>query len=183
VADASANLSVCGCFGFPKLVIPSWHLKYAHWFPCFGPDMQDLPHHYNVSARADSESLVVLSSPGLASIETAGPPEFGGPGGVWSPETLLVAAVADCFILSFRAIARASGFEWRALDCAVSGTLDKIDRVTQFTDLELVVELTLPADSDERRAHRLLEKAERSCLVTNSMTATTHLHATLRNAD
>lgn len=144
--------------------------------------MQDLPHRYNVSARADSESLVVLSSPGLANIETAGPPEFGGPGGVWSPETLLVAAVADCYILSFRAIARASRFEWQALDCTVSGTLDKIDKVTRFTDFELVVELTLPAESDERKAHRLLEKADRSCLVTNSMTATTHLNVTLRYA-
>lgn len=144
--------------------------------------MQDLPHHYNVAASADAESLVVLSSNGLENIETAGPAEFGGPGDVWSPETLLVGAVANCFILSFRAIARASRFEWDALSCAVSGTLDKIDRVTQFTDFYLTVELAVPAGTDERKAHRLLEKAERSCLVTNSLTGDTHLDAKVHGA-
>lgn len=144
--------------------------------------MQDLPHHYKAAASADSKSHVVLSSDGLEDIETAGPAEFGGPGDVWSPETLLVGTVANCFILSFRAIARASEFEWDALSCAVSGTLDKIDRVTQFTDFYLTVELTVPAGTDEKKAHRLLEKAERSCLVTNSLTGDTHLDAKVHSA-
>lgn len=144
--------------------------------------MQDLPHHYNVAANADAESLVVISSNGLENIETAGPAEFGGPGDVWSPETMLVGAVANCFILTFRAIARASKFEWQALSCAVSGTLDKIDRVTQFTDYYLTVELSVPAGADEEKAHRLLEKAERGCLVTNSLTGDTHLDAKVRGA-
>ena len=143
--------------------------------------MQDLPHHYRVSASADGNSHVVISSDGLPSLETAGPPEFGGPGDVWSPETLLVGAVANCFVLTFRAIARASRFEWQSLRCAVSGTLDKIERITQFTRFDLTVELTVPAGTDEKKAHRLLEKAERGCLITNSLTAAIHLDATLRS--
>lgn len=145
--------------------------------------MQDLPHHYHVSANADSQSHVVISSDGLPSLETAGPPEFGGPGDVWSPETLLVGAVANCFILTFRAIARASKFEWQTLGCAVSGTLEKIERITQFTDFDLTVELTVPAGTDEKKAERLLEKAERGCLITNSLTAAIHLHPTVRTND
>lgn len=144
--------------------------------------MHELPHHYNVAASADGESHVVVSSEGLENIETAAPAAFGGPGDLWSPETLLVAAVADCFILSFRAIARASKFEWDTLSCAVSGTLDKIDRVTQFTDFYLTVELAVPAGTDEKKARRLLEKAEHSCLVTNSLTAATHLDAKVHHA-
>jgi len=144
--------------------------------------MHDLPHHYNVAASAVGESHVVLSSEGLENIETAGPAEFGGPGDVWSPETLLVGAVADCFILSFRALARASRFEWDTLSCAASGTLDKIDRVTQFTAFYLTVELAVPEGTDEKKAHRLLENAERSCLITNSLTAATHLDAKVRRA-
>ena len=72
--------------------------------------MQQLPHSYVVSASAEAESNVTLSSDGLESVTSAPPEAFGGPGDLWSPETLLVAAVADCFILSFRAIARASAF-------------------------------------------------------------------------
>ena len=144
--------------------------------------MQDLPHLYVVAANADADSHVVLSSKGLEPLETAGPPEYGGPGDVWSPETLLVGSVANCFILSFRAIARASGFEWLSLSCGVSGTLDKIERVTQFTSFDLRVELTVSPGADEKKAHRLLEKAEHHCLITNSMKAETRLSAEVRFA-
>ena len=137
--------------------------------------MQDLPHHYIVSANAKSDSNVTLSSRGLEDLESAGPPEFGGPGDVWSPETLLVGAVADCLILSFRATARAAKLEWDSLYCEVVGTLDKIERATQFTGFEVSAELTIPAGGDAAKAERLLEKAEHHCLITNSLKAESRL--------
>ena len=74
--------------------------------------MHQLPHSYVVSAAAKTESNVTLASDKLESFISAPPEAFGGPGDLWSPETLLVAAVADCLILSFRAIARASSYTW-----------------------------------------------------------------------
>ncbi|MBT8087860.1 MAG: OsmC family protein [Gammaproteobacteria bacterium] len=145
--------------------------------------MQDLPHHYAVSASGLPDQNVTLSSDGLEDLETAGPAEFGGPGDVWSPETLLVGAVADCFILSFRAIARAARLDWDSLRCDVVGTLDKVDRVTQFTRFDVRAELTVPAGTDEGKAHRMMEKAERHCLVTNSMKGESQLEASVRVRD
>ena len=142
--------------------------------------MQDFPHHYRVTAAANVEDNVELTSPGLVALESAGPAEFGGPGDQLSPETLLAAAVADCFILSFRAIARASRFEWLSLECKVDAVLDKVEKVTQFTDFQETVVLEIPAGADEKKAMRLLEKAERACLVTNSMKGKTHLEATVK---
>ena len=142
--------------------------------------MQDLPHHYVVSAGAKVAGNVVLSSDGVADLESAPPAQFGGPGDQWSPESLLVAAVADCFILSFRAIARASRLEWDSLSCQVEGTLDRVERVTQFTGFAVTATLDVPADTDESKAQRLLEKAEQACLVTNSLKADSHLEATVR---
>jgi peroxiredoxin-like protein len=144
--------------------------------------MQDLPHHYKASANADSDSVVVVSSEGLPSLETAGPVEFGGPGDAWSPEELLVAAVADCFVLSFRAIARASKLEWDSVSCEASGTLDKVERVTQFTRFDMSVLLTVPAGCDEAKASRLLQRAEKHCLISNSLKSESHLTATVRTA-
>ncbi len=145
--------------------------------------MQDLPHHYVVSASTTVDQDVKLSSQGLDDLSTAGPAEFGGPGDLWSPETLLVGAVADCFVLSFRAIARAAKLDWRSLDCEAAGTLDKIERVTQFTQFDVKAELTVPAGTSEEKAHRLLEKAEKHCLITNSMKAPSTLEATVRVVD
>ncbi|MGB5510971.1 MAG: OsmC family protein [Woeseiaceae bacterium] len=141
--------------------------------------MQDLPHHYAVTANGKSDTNITLSSRGLQDLDTAGPPEFGGPGDVWSPETLLVGAVADCFILSFRAIARAARIEWDSLSCSVVGTLDKIERVTQFTAFDLTAKLAVPAGVDHKKALQLMEKAKKHCLVTNSMKAATTLQASV----
>ncbi len=142
--------------------------------------MQDLPHHYVVSAGAKIAGNVVLSSDGVTDLESAPPAEFGGPGDQWSPESLLVAAVADCFILSFRAIARASKLEWDSLSCQVEGTLERVERVTQFTGFTVTATLDVSAETDEAKAQRLLEKAEQVCLVTNSLKADSHLEATVR---
>ena len=142
--------------------------------------MQNLPHHYTVAADAQPEGHVTTSSPGLTSIEAAPPAEFGGPGNCWSPETFLVAAVADCFVLSFRAVARASRLEWLSLHCSVEGVLDRPEKLTQFTEFHLRVVLDIPADADQNKARRVLDKAEHSCLITNSLSAATHLDAEIR---
>ena len=137
--------------------------------------MQDLPHHYVVTASAEGANNVVLSSDGIPNLETAGPPQFGGPGDVWSPETLLVGAVADCFILSFRAIARKAKLDWVTLECEVDGELDKLDGFTQFTALTTKATLTISDEKHLKKAEVILEKAEKYCLVTNSMKADSHL--------
>jgi len=131
--------------------------------------MQPFPHHYSIVARAATEGDVALDGDGLPALASAPPPEFGGPGDRWSPETLLVAAVADCFVLTFRAIAGVSRFPWLSLECAVRGTVDRVDRVTQFTALEVRARLRIPAAGKEEQARRLLVKAEETCLVTNSL--------------
>lgn len=140
--------------------------------------MQDFPHRYRAVASGDAEADVTVESENLPALRTAPPAEFGGPGDRWSPEAFLVAALANCFIFTFRAMARASKLEWTALHCEAEGVLDRVDRVIQFTEFFLRAKLCLPGGADEERAHRLLERAERGCLITNSLTASVHLEAT-----
>jgi peroxiredoxin-like protein len=145
--------------------------------------MEALPHHYSVSATATSDSNVTLKAPDLPELVTAPPAEFGGPGDRWSPESLLVGAVADCFVLSFRAIARASNLDWQTLECNASGTLDRVERVTRFTTIAVDARLTVAAGTDVAKAEKLLHKAEQSCLVTNSLIADSTLTTTVDVAD
>lgn len=139
--------------------------------------MQQFPHHYSVAVAAAPAGDVRLQGDRLPAIDSAPPAEFGGPGDRWSPETLLVAAVADCFALNFRIIASLSRFAWTSLECSVTGTVDRVDRLTQFTAFELRARLKVPAGAKEDQAHRLLAKAEETCLVTNSLKARPHLEA------
>jgi organic hydroperoxide reductase OsmC/OhrA len=139
--------------------------------------MHPYPHSYVVSASGQAAGPVAVASAGLPDLETAPPPQFDGPGGTWSPETLLCAAVADCFILSFRAYARAARFEWLQLECRVEGTLERVERVPQFTAFRTSATLTVPPGADSEKAHRLLEQAEHGCLVSNSLRGARTLEA------
>ena len=144
--------------------------------------MHPFPHHYRVAALASQEGLVTLRADELEDISSSPPPEFDGPVGNWSPESLLVAAVVDCFVLSFRAIARGSRLEWLDIDCRGEGVLDRTAEGMMFTRIDLHVGLGVPAGTDEARAHRLLEKAESTCLVSRSLKTPVHLDAVVRVA-
>ena len=110
---------------------------------------------------------------------TAPPAEFDGPGDRWSPETLLVAAVADCFLLSFRGVARANKFDWHSLECSVEGTLDRVEGRTRFTRMAVRATLRVPAGTDEAKARQLVERAEHVCLISNSLVAGRSVEATV----
>ena len=131
--------------------------------------MKPFPQRYAASARARAIGRVVISAPAMPSIDTAPRPEFDGPAGTWSPEMLLCAAVADCFVLTFRGVARAAHFNWIALDCCVEGVLEHVGNATHFTRFAMTARLTLPPGADEARARLLLSKAEHGCLIANSL--------------
>jgi organic hydroperoxide reductase OsmC/OhrA len=126
------------------------------------------------------EGDVPVSAEGLPALATAPPKEFGGPGDRWSPEALLCAAVADCFLLSFRAVARAGKLAWSRLSCEVEGTLDRQDGKTRFTHIVVRAVLDVPEATDADRAKSLLQRAEHVCLISNSLVAERHIEATVR---
>lgn len=137
--------------------------------------MHPFPHHYRVRVGIAPEGEVSLDADGLAQIRSMPPPEFGGPGGYWSPETMLTAAVGNCVLLTFRAIARASRFEWREASAEVEGVLERIEGNSRFTQMHVRVRLVVPPGADAARARMLMEKAEKGCLISNSLSAVKHL--------
>jgi organic hydroperoxide reductase OsmC/OhrA len=137
--------------------------------------MDPFPHLYTVTAAGAVEGAIQLSAESLSVIESAAPAEFGGPGNLWSPETLLMASVANCFVLTFRAVAGASKFEWLGLTCESSGTLERIERVTRFTEIVNRVSLKIPHGTSEQSAIQLLRSTEGACLIGNSLSAAARL--------
>ncbi|MEZ5598659.1 MAG: OsmC family protein [Pseudomonadales bacterium] len=134
--------------------------------------MHPFPHTYRASVSATTTSDGgALASPGVSDMMVGAPAEFGGTGRDWSPETLLVGAIGSCFILGFRAIATASKLEWSRVDCEVEGQLDRDEKGMRFTAVTLRAHLSVPDDRNAQRADRILHKAEESCLITNSLSA------------
>lgn len=132
--------------------------------------MHPFPHRYRAQAEGAGTGPVRVTADTAPPLETHAPPEFDGPEGYWSPESLLIASIADCFILSFRAVARASKLEWQSLSVDVEGVLDRVDGVTRFVGFTVSPRLAICAADREHLALTVLEKAKRACLVTNSLT-------------
>jgi uncharacterized OsmC-like protein len=144
--------------------------------------MQAFPHTYTVTAVGFAEGDVEVSTDRVERLRSASAADFGGQGDRWSPETLLVGALGDCLVLTFRAIARASQLPWTSLRCGVTGILDRIDNVTQFTAFNIQARLDVPAGTDPARARRVLDRSQRNCLVACSLKAPIRLLAAIEVA-
>lgn len=139
--------------------------------------MHPLPHRYVAVVSAEPAGDVAMSGSALPTLATDTPIEFGGPGHHWSPETLVVGAIADCLALTFRGVAHAWKLQWVSMRCEAEGTLDRVDGLMQFTHIALRVRLGVPDGASVESALRALERAERTCLIANSLKATIRLDA------
>ncbi|GAB3269526.1 OsmC family protein [Parahaliea aestuarii] len=144
--------------------------------------MDEFPHTYSVAVSADPDDAVRITAEGLPGLAAAPPRQFGGSGEQWSPEDLLMASLASCFVLSFRAIAGMNNLEWSELKVEASGELDKVERITKFTRVTIDARLAVGAEEDSAKAERLLQKAEAACFISNSLNCEVHLQSEIFGA-
>ncbi|MBI4517371.1 MAG: OsmC family protein [Deltaproteobacteria bacterium] len=137
--------------------------------------MHELPHYYRIALRAEASGPATASAAGLDLLTLAPPAAFDGPGDRWSPEELLVAAVASCFVFTFRAIAAASKISFSTIECAAEGILDRVEGGLAFSAIALKVKITAPPEVEHGRIERVAHKAEQSCLVSRSLKAPVQL--------
>jgi peroxiredoxin-like protein len=104
-------------------------------------------------------------------VRFAAPTHFGGVEGRWTPEDLLLTAVASCYTSTFRALADYSKFEYSDLEVEATGTLHKLNSGYTFGEIVTRPVLTIVRAEDQGRALRLLEKAQNLCLVARALSA------------
>lgn len=127
-------------------------------------------HQFRASARwTSARHGVAEGGPGVPRIDFSAPLEFQGEAGVWTPEHFFLAAVASCFVITFRAISDLSKFEASELEVTAEGILEKGEGGFSFTRVFVRPVLTVAREADQERGLRLLEKAERSCLISRSL--------------
>jgi peroxiredoxin-like protein len=141
--------------------------------------MKSLPHQYDVHLGGGPSGYAELSTAGVPVLRTAPPADYDGPGDAWSPEHLLLASVQACFLFTLRAIARVSKLEFMRLELDASGTVDRKDGVTRFTEIVLRPRVTVAVGTNRERMLQMLEKAEKTCLVSASLSTPLRLESTI----
>jgi organic hydroperoxide reductase OsmC/OhrA len=139
---------------------------------------------FRVCASPLPRRRIRLTSEGKAPLEAAIPAEFrGGTPGMWSPEDLLVASVASCYVITFESVAAQRELAVHRL--AVEG----VGHVTRraegrvgFVVIELRVELTVDAGCVEQ-AERIARAAKQRCLIGHALEVPIELELDVRAAD
>ncbi|MGD0292086.1 MAG: OsmC family protein [Candidatus Binataceae bacterium] len=137
--------------------------------------MKPLPHVYTARLSGGPEGYAVVAASGVPDLRTAAPADFDGPGDAWSPEQFLMAAVESCFLFTLRAVAQASKVEFTSLELTGEGIVDRKDGATRFTEIVLRPRLTLPTGANREKAMRVLEKSEKACLISASLSTPVRL--------
>jgi organic hydroperoxide reductase OsmC/OhrA len=127
-------------------------------------------HVYQTSVKWTGDRRAVLAADGLPNLEVATPPEFpGGHPGIWSPEHLYTAAAEACLMTTFLSVAANSKLDFKSYESAAEGTLERTDSGLLMTRITLRPKIVVAEASQIERARRIIEKAEKLCLISNSM--------------
>jgi len=127
-------------------------------------------HRYQVVAWwASGRTGMLKSDSAPNSLHFAAPTEFGGMEGRWTPEDLLLGALAGCFVTTFRVLAEYSNWEYTDLQVQAEALADKADSGYRFRKIILRPHLRILGEADRSRAVQLLKKAESLCLVSRAL--------------
>jgi organic hydroperoxide reductase OsmC/OhrA len=109
---------------------------------------------------------------------------FRGDADRWNPEELVIAALAQCHMLSFLRVAALNGIVVVDYEDAASGLLQQEGDSGRIVEATLRPVVTLAAhhdDADARRAEALHQQASEVCFIANSVNfAVRHEPSTLR---
>jgi len=130
---------------------------------------QETTHEYRVTAWWTSGRTGIAKSDSAPSaIHFTAPAQFGGIEGRWTPEELLLAAVAGCFTTTLRSIASKADADFTDLEVEASATLHKMESGYAFCEIVLRPTLRIADEAKGARALDLLRRAERLCLVSRA---------------
>ena len=127
-------------------------------------------HRFRVVAWwASGRTGIAKSTSAPNAIHFTAPPAFGGLEGRWTPEDLLLCAVASCYTTTFRTLAEHSKFEYTDLQVEVDSVISKGATGYSFGEVSIRANLTISQEEERTRAIKLLHKAKEVCLVSRAL--------------
>jgi organic hydroperoxide reductase OsmC/OhrA len=131
---------------------------------------------YKVGVAWEGGQFTTVTSADKPSLEVATPPEFkNGVPGIWSPEDLLVAAVASCFAVTMVAVAERRDLPLYALDVTGTGHLtQRDDGRFGFVAIELTAHIRTAEQSIDALSGAA-KYAERACLISMALDIPVHV--------
>ncbi len=127
-------------------------------------------HRFRVEAWwASGRTGIAKSSSAPNAIHFTAPPAFGGLEGRWTPEDLLLGAIASCYTTTFRALADYSKLAYTDLQVEAEAIVTKAESGYNLGEVSIRANLIIPREEEQARAIKLLNKAKGLCLVARAL--------------
>jgi organic hydroperoxide reductase OsmC/OhrA len=131
--------------------------------------MEEAPRFRVIAWWASGRTGIAKSDSAPNALHFASPPAFGGVEGRWTPEDLLLCALASCFTTTFRAVAESSKLDYTDLQVEAEAAIDKADTGYRLGEVLIHANLTIPHEAEQARAIKLLQKAKALCPVAHAL--------------
>jgi organic hydroperoxide reductase OsmC/OhrA len=121
------------------------------------------------SGYRDYARDVVLQAAGKPALEGSADPTFRGDASRWNPEELLLAALAQCHLLSYLHMAVTHGVVVTAYADSPVGTMEQQGVGGHFTRVLLRPVVTVAEESQVETALRIHREASEACFIASSV--------------
>jgi organic hydroperoxide reductase OsmC/OhrA len=145
--------------------------------------MEPRTYKYESALRWTEAHKGILSSEGFPDVDVACPPEWGGHEGYWTPEHLLVAAVEVCIMTTFLSIAERRQLKITSYSSKAAGDAQIVNKSFRFSGISIFPEIVLCAGESVSQAKAALEKAHKTCMVSNSLSTPVRVHPKITLAE
>lgn len=100
------------------------------------------------------------------------PSEMNGPGIGTNPDEMLLGAAATCYIITLAAMMERNNLQKESLTMTSKGVVDVTNGVITYQKIIHKPRIVLKVDATEQdvqKAHKLVEKAETSCMISRAV--------------
>lgn len=121
------------------------------------------------SGYRDYARDVLLRADGKPDLEGSADPTFRGDASRWNPEELLLAALAQCHLLSYLHSAVNHGVVVTAYDDSPVATMEQVGQGGRFTSVVLRPRVTVASEEQIEAALAIHQEASENCFIAASM--------------
>ena len=106
--------------------------------------------------------------------------ELGGLQGRWTPEQLLLCALAGCFTTTFHDVARSAKFEYTDLEVEIEGSVRRSRTAgCNFTEILIRPRLTVNFEEQRETGLALLRRTKSICMISRAISVPQTLEPTV----
>ncbi len=133
--------------------------------------MIKLPVSFVVFCEASSgiANLWKSKADDLTPIDSAIPPEFGGPGKGYSPEDFFALSVLNCVVATFKVYTEKLNLSFQKLSGKTEIKMDRHPQENHLWVSHINVSIKVEGASDQVKVKETLDRAVKECAVSNSV--------------